>query len=74
MYSLLSNHLFYKKFIIFEVEGPKKVEKKRTKSHKLKKLKKMNKIKRMKVKKRKRKKILVKIVVSTVKGFWIIYH
>ena len=29
MYSLLSNHLFYKKFIIFEVEGPKKVEKKK---------------------------------------------
>ena len=29
MYSLLRNHLFYKKFIIFEVEGPKKVEKKK---------------------------------------------
>lgn len=29
MYSLLCNHLFYKKFIIFEVEGPKKAEKKK---------------------------------------------
>lgn len=29
MYSILSNHLFYKKFIIFEVSGPKKVEKKK---------------------------------------------